>query len=271
MINSIPSEFDFLSNINKKVTIEGGKIYFPYKSTFFYWLIAFTSFILPFFIYIIGKFFINSYSLKIIQDYDKIGMNLVYNYCIGALVFFTVIGFFAEFNNVIDFPKNCFYKQIKILFIEFKFQIIYPKEINYITNNCIVANNMFNPSGINKYGYYEGEKAERNSKTNQIQKYYVSFLLKNGKLINFIELGIFERDYFTSIKLADTLANFWYIPLFKCKDYCTLKETRNNSNNAYFIEEEIKPFNEWLFILYLIIAMFLTFFIPVSISYLLYG
>ncbi len=130
---------------------------------------------------------------------------------------------------------------------------------------------MFNPSGINKYGYYEGKKAERNSKTNQIQKYYVSFILNNGKLINFIDLGIFDEDYYDTIKLADTMADFWYINLLKCKEDCTLKETRNNSNNASFIEEEIKPFNEWLFLLYLIIAMFLTFFIPVSISYLLYG
>ncbi len=87
MINNIPREFEFLSNIRKKVTIKEGKIYFLYDSNFFYWFIGFSSFILPFSIYIIGKFFINSYSLEIIQNYDKIGMNLVYNYCVVSLVF----------------------------------------------------------------------------------------------------------------------------------------------------------------------------------------
>lgn len=267
MINSIPSEFDFLSNINKKVTIKEGKICFPYDSAFVYWLASFNVFILPAVILVIYAGFFQNSSLEAHKKFT----DLLYIYCFVLAVFWTMISNSLKFYSVIDFHEKCFYKEIKVLFTEFKYQIINLKEIKYITNNCIPVNNMFSPCGINKYGYYEGKKAEMNSKTDRFHKYYVSFLLKNGKLINFIELGIFERDYFTSIKLADTLANFWYIPLFKCKDYCTLKVINYNPNDVSCIEEEIKPLNEWLIFLYVITAMFLAFFVPVSISYLLYG
>ena len=63
MVNNIPHEFDFLSNIRKKVTFKGDKIYFPFDSVFFYWLGSFVTFILPFTIYIIFKGFINNYNL----------------------------------------------------------------------------------------------------------------------------------------------------------------------------------------------------------------
>ena len=270
MISNIPHEFEFLSNIRKKVIFKGDKIYFPFDSVFFYWLVAFATFILPFAIYIIFKGFINSYNLEVIKKYDDIALSSVCFYCLVSLAFWFIIGWLIEFNSVIDFTDNSFYKQIKILFIELKLQTINLKEIKCITNNCIVAHNIFSPSGINKYGYYEGKKAEKNSKTHQIQKYYVSFLLNNGKLINFIDLGIFEEDYLATIKLADAMANFWHIHLLKCKDDCSLKVMKDNLNNITCIEEGIKPFREGLFFLYMILGMVLSFLIPVGISFLLY-
>ncbi|MBP5469848.1 MAG: hypothetical protein J6Z11_11465, partial [Candidatus Riflebacteria bacterium] len=47
MINNIPHEFEFLSNIRKKVTFKENKIYFPFDSVFFYWLGCFATIILP--------------------------------------------------------------------------------------------------------------------------------------------------------------------------------------------------------------------------------
>ena len=270
MTNNIPHEFEFLSNIRKKVTFKGDKIYFPYNSVFLYWLGTFAIFILPFTIYFIFKGFINNYSYEVMKKYDHIAINLVFYYGFGSCVFWGIIDWLVEFNSVIDFADNCFYKQIKILFIELKFQTINLNEIKYITNNCIEANNIFNPSGINKYGYYEGKKAESNSKTHQNQNYYVSFLLNNGELINFINLGIFEEDYFASIKLADTIADFWHIHLLKCRDDCSLKVMKDNIKDITCIEEEIKPSNEGLIFLYVILGMVLSFLIPVGIGLLVY-
>ena len=269
MVNNIPHEFDFLSNIRKKVTFKGDKIYFPFDSVFFYWLGSFVTFILPFTIYIIFKGFINNYNLEVIKEFDDIAMGLVCIYCFVSMTFGGIISWLIEFNSVIDFTNNCFYKQIKILFIELKHQTINLNEIKYITNNCIVVNNIFRPSRINKHGYYEGKKVEGNSKTHQIQKYYVSFLLNNGKLINFIDLGIFEEDYFASIKLVDTIADFWHIHLLKCRDDCSLKVMKDNLNNITCIEEEIKPFSEGLLFWYMILGVVLFFLIPVGISILL--
>ena len=270
MINNIPHEFEFLSNIRKKVTFKENKIYFPFDSVFFYWLGCFATIILPFTIYIIFKGYINNYTLELIRKYDDIAINLVFIFCLVSLAFWSIISWLVEFNSVINFTDNSFYKQIKILFIELKLQTINLNEIKYITNNCIVANKIFSSSGINKHGYYEGKKAEGNSKTHQIQKYYVSFLLNNGKLINFIDLGIFEEDYLATIKLANIMANFWHINLLKCRDDCSLKVMKDNLNNITCIEEEIKPFNAGLFFLYMILGMILSFLIPVGISLLLY-
>ena len=271
MINNIPHEFEFLSNIRKKVTFKENKIYFSFDSVLFYWLGFFATIILPFTIYIIFRGYINNYHLEVIKKYDDIAINFVSIYCLVSLAFCSIISWLVEFNSVIDFTDNSFYKQIKILFIELKLQTINLNEIKYITNNCIVANNIFSPSGINKHGYYEGKrKAEGNGKTHQIQKYYVSFLLNNGKLINFIDLGIFEEDYLATIKLADAMADFWHIHLLKCRDDCSLKVMKDNLSNITCIEEEIKPFSEGLFILYMILGIILSFFIPVGISFLLY-
>ena len=269
MVNNIPHEFEFLSNIRKKVIFKGDKIYFPYNSAFFYWLGAFATFILPFTIYIIFNGFINNYNLDIIRKYNNIAISVVYFYCLVSSVFWLIISWLVKFSSVIDFTNNCFYKQIKFLFIELKLQTINLKEIKNITNNCIVANNIFSPSGISKYGYYEGKKAEKHGKTQQIQKYYVSFLLNNGELINFIDLGIFDEDYFATIKLADTIADFWHIHLLKCRDNCSLKVMKDNLNNITCIEEEIKPFSEGLLFLYMVLGVVLLFLIPVGISILL--
>ena len=90
---------------------------------------------------------------------------------------------------------------------------------------------MFNPGG--KSGYYEGKRVEVNDKTKQFQHYYVSFLLKDGRLIDFIHLGIFFEDYKDSLKIAETISEHWCIPLVTCQDDCTFEVKRNYGGDYY--------------------------------------
>ena len=130
------------------------------------------------------------------------------------LILYFVLLYIAKPCNVLDFENNCIYKSVTIF--NFKYNIIKVEEIQTVCNNCSIG---IDNLKVDKFGRYEGKPLRVNPRTNQYQQYFVSFLLKNGDLIDFINLGMSMDDYQDCVLIAKKLSKLWNIPLFICNDY----------------------------------------------------
>ncbi|MBP5469350.1 MAG: hypothetical protein J6Z11_08910, partial [Candidatus Riflebacteria bacterium] len=76
-----------------------------------------------------------------------------------------------------------------------------------------------------------------NPNTNFYHNYYFSFLLKEGKLIDYLKLVYSGKKYELTLKLAKSLADHFNIESSFCRNYCTNEvEIISKENNLYSIE-----------------------------------
>ena len=124
--------------------------------------------------------------------------------------------------TAVDYTNNELYKEF-CLFQKtiFTFGYVEIEDILQVSNNVIPQ--IVNPEGKNN-------RVKVNKKTNFFHKYVVSFLVNNGDLVDFLELGGYEEYYETSKNLAKAISQHWGIPLMVCSDsqrlYVTGEEER---------------------------------------------
>ncbi len=220
--NIVPDSFCFLQSIRKKVEITKEKILFPYKSGLSTSILV-TIFLCPSILFSLLRFFFNQ------RDFEHLlEKNLIYIVILEIITGIIIYLAHIKLYKIIDFSNNTFYSQIIIYDREYRFNTFKVEDVLYVCNNVKIP---FNIPGNS--GYYEGKPIKVNKNTQKFHNYYVSFLLKSGKLINFSLFGIFEEDYKDSINLATNLSDYFDIPLFTCKDDRTLKVIGNDITNFY--------------------------------------
>ncbi len=225
-INKLAFAFQYLPKTRKKITITEDKVSTPYTSKIL-GVIFYIGFFFP--IFAIPTF---SEMYHVHLDRSLI-CGITMSYFIAFILFFN---YFFSSNSVIDFKNNTFYYEVIILGIGFKLNRFSLDDILFVSNN--VTTQLFNPGG--RTGRYEGRIVEFNKKTQQFQNYYVSFLLKDGRLLNFLHLGIFDEDYNDSLMIAQRISDSCDLPLVVCKDDCTLRVKGNIVSNYYLSEENIE-------------------------------
>ncbi len=194
------------------VTIfKDGKILFPHYSTFLLVLQTLLGFmLLGLVVYLLHK------------------LGLLFNgFCFGFLVsLFLILDIICSVNisiyTVIDYKDNQLYKELSFFGKElFTFGYVEVKDILQVSNNVIAQ--IINPEGKNN-------RVKPNPRTNLFHKYVVSFLVNNGDVIDFLELGGYDEYYEISKNLAKAISQYWGIPLMVCGDsqkiYVTGQEER---------------------------------------------
>ncbi len=207
-------KFKFLETIKdiKYIELSENKIIFNYDTN----IVAFI------YVPILALFIYEYYLLskKFPTEYD---INNIFMWFPIYFILYFVLLYLAKPCNVLDFENNRIYKSVTIFNI--KYSIIKVEEIQTVCNNCYIG---IDHKKLDRMGNYEGKKLRVNPRTNQYQQYFVSFLLKNGELIDFINLGMSMDDYQDTVLIAKRLSNIWNIPLYICNDY------------DYFIPESTK-------------------------------
>ena len=133
-----------------------------------------------------------------------------------------IISLQVNIYTVIDYTNNELYKEFCIFQNTiFTFGYVEIKDILQVSNNVIPQ--IINPEGKNN-------RVKPNRKSNLFHKYAVSFLVNNGDIIDFIELGGYEEYFEISKNLAKAISQHWGIPLIICSDsqrlYVTGEEER---------------------------------------------
>ena len=119
-----------------------------------------------------------------------------------------LISFIFKSYQVIDLNNKSIYYLYNFLGIQIKTNIILESSIVKICNNVTVQET--NPNGKTDQGI------RANSDTGLFHNYYLSFLLNNGKIYNFISLGFFDLDYDKSIEIAKLISKYWNKPVMIC-------------------------------------------------------
>lgn len=110
--------------------------------------------------------------------------------------------------TVIDYTNNQLFKEL-CLFQKslFTYGYVEIEDILQVSNNVIPY--IINPEGKNN-------RVKVNDKSNLFHKYVVSFLVNNGDIVDFIELGAYDEYYEVSKNLAKAISQHWGIPLMVC-------------------------------------------------------
>ncbi len=190
---------------------ENGKLYFPHYSTFLLVLETFIGLILSFaFIYLL--------IITGLYRYKYLFFFLV-SFFIFLLVYCSIR---TGIYTAIDYQENLLYKEFSFFGKTlFTFGYVEIKDILQVSNNVIPQ--CINPEGKNN-------RVKPNPKTNLFHKYVVSFLVNNGDIVDFLELGGYEGYFEVSKNLAKAISEYWGIPLMVCGDsqriYVTGQEER---------------------------------------------
>ncbi len=137
--------------------------------------------------------------------------------------------------KVIDFEKGIFYTKQHIFGITSTFDFIRFENVTIICNNVLPQETLPFVSGkkndIRQIGV--------NPNTKYFHSYYLSFLLKDGTLINYIKLGYSGTSYELSIKLAEKLSKYLNTELEVCEDYCRFraKQIGDESNPVFKLKK----------------------------------
>ena len=112
--------------------------------------------------------------------------------------------------TAIDYTNNELFKVFSVFGRTiFTFGYVEVKDILQVSNNVIPQ--FVNPEGKNN-------RVKPNKKTNLFHKYVVSFLVNNGDIIDFLELGAYDEYYEVSKNLAKAISLHWGLPLMFCGD-----------------------------------------------------
>ncbi len=219
MENNVFKEYIQSLEDKYKVNIKNNIVYFPYNSWVPKLIALIIAILAGFLYYYVFKDSITNYIHR--GTVERRFHSDFFGIIIG---FITYISFLTEIKTfkVIDFENNIIYNEFSIFGNSFKFNKIKKSSILQIANNSFPLK--YDPSW---FGKYNGKNAEINNITKLYHKYYISFLLKSGKILNFIELGINEEDYQTSLKLSQIISDYWNLEQINCPINYQLKSIGN--------------------------------------------
>ena len=188
-----------------------GKILFSHYSSFLLVLQTFVGIVI--YLGIIYLMYISGFVLNGILSL------IVLSLCLILFIFCSVN---INIYTVIDYTNNELYKELNIFGKTFfTFGYVRIEDILQVSNNVIPQ--IINPEGKNN-------RVKPNGKTNLFHKYVVSFLVCNGDIVDFLELGGYDEYFEISKKLAKAISEHWGIPLVICSDtqkiYVTGEEER---------------------------------------------
>ena len=252
MIRKVPSEFRSIHN--DKIEFEDDRIFIRYVSSLLDFIIVVFSFALA--------------ALLLIWYYKTTqSINGTYFYVKGdprtwwGAIFFFVLYITLEkcirIYHVIDFPGECFYRELFFFGLSFAFFVNQKDNIINIGNNIVPK--IFKPKKRKRR--IDGKSVSYNYEINSYESFQISFLLKNGKTYD-MELGFFQENYHDTIRFVSFLSKYWGIPYIVCEanHHLIVNETRNNCYE--FITEKIPycSFEQKLFyaVICLIIALLLA-------------
>ena len=149
-------------------------------------------------------------------------------------VFYIILERSIRIYNVIDFPKSCIYREFFFFGVGISYSDYKKEDIIEIGNTNIAR--MMSPAG--KSGMIDGKRVLLNNEINLFDDFYVSFLLKDGKTLDF-RFGVFREDHLESIEFVNLLSDYWNIPKIICSknNYLEVRESRNSAYS--FVEEKI--------------------------------
>ena len=199
-----------------------GKIYFSHYSTFLLVLQSIVGII--FFVLIV-------YLLKItgwLQN-ELVSCVLLSIY----LVFYILCSINISIFTSIDYTNNLLYKELYFFSKSlFTFGYVEIEDVLQVSNNVIPQ--VINPEGKNN-------RVKPNKKTNLFHKYVISFLVNNGDIVDFLELGAYEEYYEVSKNLAKAISQHWGIPLIVCGD--NQKLYVSGEEERYHLAQEGIPYS----------------------------
>lgn len=257
----VPESFDFLLD-REKIKIEEDKIIFN-EDSYIIIILSILAILSPFFIGIFHFFT----SEKDVFGYHNIDKNLIKieSFFVVVIALAVVYGLRQVINayKVIDFKSKKIYRVDNILGMDFMTNIIEIDDIDQVANNVIAK--LFSPGG--KSGMYNGKPVEVHPETRYFQKYYLSFLLKSGKLINFYEFGILKEDYKDSVRLAKVFSEYFSKRLVVCDSKKTLV-SYIDSLGTQIIEptSEIERLG-WAFFIFFILPILVVIIINLYLNY----
>ena len=149
---------------------------------------------------------------------------------------------FPNTRKIIDLKNQAIYSEIKLFFIPIRYAYINLSKIISISNNIVPTAKTYRS---NKYGErlsINHERIKPHEYTNQFHNCFVSFLLNNGKIINFIEVGMYLECYEESKEIAKILSNYLNIPLFTCNEASKLSSVYNEYKDTFeLMNDNIEP------------------------------
>lgn len=209
---NIPDSLLFLKDYCK-VDFNDGKIIIRQESDFLNYIISYLSF---------GCVFVMIYFIQAYYKLFKKNDPLIIVLQIFYFVFFFIFYNFIHYSKVIDYKNDCFYSELYIFGLTFHFNKFNKSEILQVTNNIVPSAK--NPAG--KCGTIEGKPVIPYEFTNLFHRYYVSFLLVNGAIYDFIEVGVFEENYNDSVALSHKFSEYLNIPVFVCENGKKIKKSK---------------------------------------------
>ena len=149
------------------------------------------------------------------------------------LIIYLICSLQVNIYTAIDYTNNQLFKEFCIFRKTiFTFGYVEIEDILQVSNNVIPQ--IMNPEGKNN-------RVKVNKKTNFFHNYVVSFLVNNGDLIDFLELGGYEEYYEVSKNIAKAISLHWGIPLVVCGDSQRLYVT--DEEERYHLALEGIPFS----------------------------
>ena len=139
-----------------------------------------------------------------------------------------------DFNKKSLYTKQCIFGRIDIYdYVKFE-------EILKVCNNVIPQDTLQFKYGRAKNRNLDLEHFKVNPNTLFFHQYFLSFLLKDGSLYNFVKLGYSGFEYKLTIKLAMIISEVLNIKYDICDDYCTFIVEKNCENTGCNYDLEAK-------------------------------
>ena len=236
-----------LENINsKRIIIKNGKIIIK---SFFYGLFDFGFpgifiFCVLFFLGLINI----GYYVALLSTYQKISSLI---FLITPFIWILLlVGLNKRY--VIDYRNGLMYYAVNLFSIQlFRYNIIEKDSIITICNN--VHGNLFG----RKYSM-----ASQNEVTKLYHDYYLSILMEDGKLFDFVLIGEYEDDYQNGVDIAKAISEFWGVSVQICNNFQCFKVEENRKGFTLIpqkVKFNSKPNIKTIIIVVVLIVIFYIF------------
>ena len=193
-------------------------------------------------------FFITCLSLVILnkKDFSQSTSIIITAIYLVLILYLFIKECFPNTRKIFDLKKQALYSEIKLFGFPIRYDYIDLSKIICISNNIVPTAKTYRSNKFGERLTINHERIKPNEYTNQFHNNFVSFLLKNGKIINFIEVGMYLECFEESKEIAKVLSNYLNIPLFTCNETNKLSSIYNKYKDTYeLMNDNIEPLSSF--------------------------